>query len=477
MKKKLFMATYERLPVFLQNVACSLAGLKMRRERYNRTFLNALEFLRKSQWWSLSEQRAYQDEKLKLIIEHAYKTVPYYRETFDAQKLTPNDIKCKEDLNKLPLLDKKTVRKRFADLQSKGWPKRLIRYGHTSGTTGSALKLAMGVETQPWQWAVWWRYRERFGLKLNDPFIVFAGRNVVPLKNLNLPIWRRNITMHQTYLSTHHLSKNNLTAVAKYLCKRRVKYYSGYPSGIYLLACFFLENKIHLSYPPRAVLTGSETLLPHQREIIGKAFDTEVSDQYGTSEQCGNISACEKHSYHVDMEFGIVEFLPMKNMPSNVRRIVCTGFHNLVMPMVRYDIGDIATVNDSICSCGRESTTVEKIDGRIESYILTPDGRQLGRLGFLFYDTHNIKEAQLVQKSLDSLVVRIVPSSKYCSTNENALVEVMKKYLGNRIAINLEYIDTIPREANGKFRHIISDVFRDKYAYGGNADNFQGTIQ
>jgi phenylacetate-CoA ligase len=455
---------YSKFPVAIQNIACSIAGMKMRRVRYNRDFHDAFDFLKKSQWLSLSDQKTYQDEQLQFIIKHAYDTVPYYREVFDSKKLTPRDFKGVSDLWKLPILDKKTIRKRFKDLQSKSWPKKRFVYGHTGGTTGTSLQLVSDIETQPWQWAVWWRHRDRFDLKLNDPFIVFAGRDVVPLKNMNPPFWRRNIPMHQTYISVHHLTENNLPITADYLCSRKVVYYSGYPSAIYLVARYFLEKSISLPHPPRLVVTGAETLLPHQRYVIEKAFDTEIADQYGASEQCGNISECEKHTYHVDMEFGNIEFLEMEGMPSDVRRIVCTGFKNMAMPLIRYEIGDIATVSDAICPCGRKSPTVKKIDGRIESYVITPDGRYLGRLDFLFKDSKNIEEAQLVQEDISSITVRIVKSTKYNINDEKLLIKDLRKYLGDEIIIHLDYIDSIPRETNGKFRQIISYVFRDKYS-------------
>ena len=250
-----------------------------------------------------------------------------------------------------------------------------------------------------------------------------------------------------------------MSALAKYLQRRKVVYYSGYPSALYLVARYFLEEGIRLHNPPRVIVTGAESLLPHQRELIAQAFDAEVADQYGASEQCGNISECEKHSYHVDFEFGIIELLPIPNHPPNVRRIVCTGFKNPVMPLIRYDIGDIATLSDRPCDCGRVSQTVEKIDGRVESYIITPDGRQLGRLDFLFKKTSQIEEAQLIQEDLEHLTVKLVCSPKYSRSDEVSLLKDIRSYLGDEIAVNIEYINEIPRESNGKFRQIVSHVF------------------
>ena len=463
MTNSLIFHIYSKVPVWTQNVVCSLAGFQMRRQRYNKVFHDAYDFLKKSQWWSLEEQKEYQNEQLRQVIRHAFNTVPYYREIFDERKLTPKDIQTVDDLPKLPILEKATIRERFVDLQSRKWPEKKKVYGHTGGTTGMALQLVADVATQPWQWAVWWRHRARFGLKLHDPFIVFAGRNVVPLTSMNPPIWRRNLPIHQTYVSVHHLTHNNMPFLAEYLKKRRVVYYSGYPSALYLVATYFLESGIRLPNPPQFVVTGAETLLPHQRRVIEQAFETEVADQYGASEQCGNISECEKHTYHVDMEFGAVEFLPLENIASNVRRIVCTGFCNMAMPLIRYNIGDIATIAEGSCSCGREAPIVEKIDGRIESYIITPDGRQLGRLDFLFKDSRQIEEAQLIQDELDHLMVKVVRSSNYSQTDEMSLFHDLRNYLGEEISIDIDYVSEIPRSGNGKFRQIVSKVFKDRY--------------
>lgn len=455
---------YERLPILLQNAACSLAGINMRRTRHNRTFWRALRFLDESQWWSLPQQHAYQNEQLRRVIKHAYETVPYYREVMEQRKLAPDDIRSVDDLPKLPILEKTTVRRRTGDMLSRAIPENRRCYGHTSGTTGTALLVASDPVTQPWQWAVWWRHRQRFGLKIHQPFVVFAGRSVVPLSQSDPPIWRRNLPMHQTYVSVHHMTKQNMAALVDYLQRRRVAFYAGYPSALYLFATYLLDHGIRLRYPPRITSTGAESLLPHQRAVIERALETEVVDQYGATEQCGNISECEHHTYHVDMEFGVVEFLPLEGLPSSVRRIVCTGFHNAAMPFIRYNIGDIATVSDRPCPCGRAAPTVEKIDGRIDSYVITPDGRQLGRLGFMFKETEAIEEAQFVQDRIDHLFVRVVRNARYGASDEANLVRSLRAYLGDQIKIELDYVSAIPREPNGKFRVIVSEVFRDRYA-------------
>ena len=453
-------AIYSGLPVWAQNAVCSVVGLKIRHERYSRTFRDTLDFLCKSQWWSLSDLQAYQDEQLSRVIHHAYRSVPYYRRVMNERGLKPLDIRTTADLVKLPILTKSMVRELGAELLSSEVPPRLRVHGHTGGTTGMSLQLYSDKQTQARQWAVWWRHRMRFGLETNDEFIAFAGRDVVPLNCMGPPIWRRNFPMHQTYVSIHHMTKSNMPVLIDYLQHRNVRFYSGYPSAVYLVAQYLLDKNICLVNAPAVTVLGAETLLPHQRRAMEKAFGGNITDQYGASEQCGNISECEKGQYHVDMEFGHIEFAPIEDTSPNVRRIICTGFWNKAMPLIRYDIGDLATLptKEAVCSCGRESTVVENIDGRIESYIITPDGRQAGRLDFIFKDSRFIEEAQFVQDEISSVRINVVRSKGFLPVHESELLVDLRKYLGGEIQLEIEYVSEIPRASNGKFRQIVSTV-------------------
>ena len=462
MAESILFKLYGQFPVPFQNLCCTLAGLQMRYKRFNTTFHDFKNFLQQSEWWSLNELKAFQDEKLRNLIQYAYDTVPYYRELLDNEKLKPTDIKTQDDLYKIPILTKSIVRERLHDLLSAAIPENKRVHGKTGGTTGTALKLYYEQNTVPRNWAIVWRDRNRWGIEHKDEFISFAGRNVVPLNSLKAPFWRRNMFYHQTYVSVHHLTVGNMPVLADYLCKRKVRYYTGYPSGIYLVARYFIENQIRLPHPPEIVFTASESLLPYQRETISAAFSTQVTDLYAASELCVSVGTCNKNIYHVDMEYGITEFLAIEhsNGTDQKRKVVCTGFWNLAMPLIRYDIGDQVSVAPEgyQCECGRQSTVVKSIDGRIESYIITPDGRRLGRLDFLFKDTANIKEAQLYQDNISMVKIKIVKTPSYSTKDENTLKKNMRKFMGDQIELSFEYVSEIPREPNGKFRQIVSKV-------------------
>ena len=101
---------YPRLPVFLQNAACWYYGKKEARYASGVSFDRRLQELVDSEKWSASEIEAYQNEKLRSLIRHAYDNVPYYRERWKALKISPDDIRSRDDLHKLPVLTKEEIR-------------------------------------------------------------------------------------------------------------------------------------------------------------------------------------------------------------------------------------------------------------------------------------------------------------------------------------------------------------------------------
>ncbi len=284
---------------------------------------------------------------------------------------------------------------------------------------------------------------------------------MVPLTSMKPPFWRSNWALNQTYVSVHHMSRQNMSHLVEYLQTRRAAYYTGYPSALYLLALYLKEQGVRLAHRPSVTVTASESVLPHQRLAMREAFDGEVADFYGASEMCVCASECEEHRYHVDMEFGVLELLPVEGLPGPARRIVCTSLMNPVMPLIRYDIGDIAIQASEPCLCGRAAPALERIDGRIESYIVTPDGRQLGRLDFPFKDSHSISEAQLIQDAADHVTIRVVKAEGCDKADEVSMREHLREFLGDKMRIDVEYRDKITREPNGKFRQIVNEVLED----------------
>lgn len=448
-----------QLPISLQNLIISIWGMHTRRQRYGRHFYEILRFLKESEWWPQEQICDFQNKKLQQIVHHAYETVPYYRQIFDKLGLHPQDIRSQHDLSKLPILTKDDVRRNCKNLLSRCFKRRDLHINLTSGTTGKPLAIYLTREALQFLWAVWWRHRARFGLKFGDRFLVFGARLPVSIKQTKPPYWRYNRAFNQVYLSTYHLTSTAIPEVVKWLNQQYFDFFTGYPSAMYAFANFMQDKGLRLLNRPKYVVAGADALIPAFERKIRDVFGVPVTENYGNAEACGNFAKCEYGRFHLDAEFCIVELLPVPELDRpDVRRLIFTGLANPAMPLIRYDIGDYGRLAETPCPCGRETLTLESIDGRVEDFVRTPDGRMAIGMNQVFEWASGIREAQIVQNQLDKIEVRVVPDLDYSEQDKKVLKSELQKRLGYDMQIEFRIVDSIPRTPNGKFRAVLSNI-------------------
>jgi phenylacetate-CoA ligase len=208
-----------------------------------------------------------------------------------------------------------------------------------------------------------------------------------------------------------------------------------------------------------AIFTSSESLLAFQRETIEKAFGAPVRDRYGVSEFGVSMTQCAVGHHHVDMEFCIVEVEVTEETDEYVTGpLLITGLAHDATPLFRYRIGDVGTRAKRPCPCGRPGDVFLKVDGRIEDYVLTPDGRLIGRLDHVFKEQLDVAEAQILQDTNESIDVLVIPRASYTEASGRRLLKEIRSRLGHEIGIRVHLVDSIPREPNGKFRAVKSRV-------------------
>jgi phenylacetate-CoA ligase len=239
--------------------------------------------------------------------------------------------------------------------------------------------------------------------------------------------------------------------------RRQPPWIQGYPSLLAILAAFMLDKGISLGYRPRNTTVGAESLLPQQKAIIERAFGTPCRQHYGMTEGAANISECPEGILHVDEDYAYIEFLPID---ADMYRIIGTNYTNYAFPLIRYDTGDVAELypENVRCSCGRPGRLVKAIDGRIEDYIVTPEGRRIGRTDHIFKDMVNIKECQIYQASPEKVVFRIVRGMSYMEEDEKRLLLEARQRLGEKLEIEISYVESIERTRTGKLRFVVSGL-------------------
>lgn len=452
---------YPRMPIPLQNLACSVYGWREARLRLNRDFEARLAALMETERWSAGEIQAYQDERLYSLVRHAYEEVPFYRERMKARRLHPSDIRTVADLPKLPILTKEDVRLHGEQLVARNAKKKDLVFIHTGGTTGKSLHFYATRPSFAFRWAVWWRHRLRFGVDVKDWHANFTGKLAIPPDQQAPPYWRWNLPMRQILLNMHHMVPGKVETIAEFLGKQDLVYYSGYPSIIHAFARTLIDRGIELTSRPRFVFTGAENMLEDQRRDIAAVTGAVLSDQYGFSEGCGNASHCTELVYHEDFEYGILECVDPSpaDTDGNVRgKIVATGFASPGFPFIRYEVGDIGVWADASyrCPCGRESRVMRSIEGRMDDYVITPEGRRIMRFDYIFKDTLSVRESQVLQRRLGEIEVVIVRRPDYSGAEERQIREEIATWISPELEVRFRYVDEIPREINGKFRAVKS---------------------
>jgi phenylacetate-CoA ligase len=128
--------------------------------------------LRRNQWVKEEELMNIQENRLRMIIDHAYHNVPYYHEMFDSHSIKPEDIRTAEDLQKLPITTKKEIQRNYPDkIIAKGTNSNQCKIKSTTGSTGRPLKICLGKKSMGYYAAL--RYYAFFecGLRFTDKMV------------------------------------------------------------------------------------------------------------------------------------------------------------------------------------------------------------------------------------------------------------------------------------------------------------------
>jgi phenylacetate-CoA ligase len=455
-------ALYDALPVFAQDLACTFAGYQRSRARFTPHFHRTLAELERTASAPLPELHAIQWRRLQRLVEHARREVPYYAGLAPAVDAGDPQASIRATLARVAPLEKRSYRDRCEEFLARNLDRRQLIKGKTSGTTGSALPLWYTREALAEEFATFWRGRRAAGADLYDPNLTFNGQTIVPFEQARPPFWRTNHWGRQTLFSLYHGTPANLRHYVDAIHRTPAVYAQGYPSAMHLVARAMLEAERPL--PPgrlRACFTSSESLLAFQRETIERAFGARVRDRYGVSEFCVSMFECAQGRLHVDMEFGIVE-VEVEEEGEDWERgpLLVTGFANEATPLIRYRVGDVGTRSKRPCPCGRAGDVFLDVDGRIEDYVMTPDGRLVGRLDHVFKEQLDVAEAQVLQETRDALEVLVVRRPGYDDASERALRKEFRTRLGDEIRIEIRYVESIPREKNGKLRAVKSAIGR-----------------
>jgi phenylacetate-CoA ligase len=416
------------------------------------------ETLRSTQWLDAAAVRELQDEKLRRIVRHAYRNVPYYRRKMQEAKLRPEDVRGQADLHKLPFLTKADIRKHlYFDIMSEDHDKAQILKITTSGSTGEPFVCYADRAQLEVRWAATLRAQEWTGYRFGDPTLRLWHQTLGMSRSQAAKERVDAILSNRTFIPMFELSDANLARMIDTVVRVQPVLMDGYAEALDFIARY-LKSTGRVDVRPRALMTSAQTLPLPSRKLIEEAFGCKVFDKYGSREFSGIAYECEAHAgHHVVAETYIVEVLregqPVP--PGEVGEVVITDLNNFCMPFIRYRIGDLAEAMDPAapCACGRGAPRVGAIEGRVQSIIQGTDGRYLPGTFFAHYlkeFDHAIKKFQVVQEERDAMVFRVVRGGRYSDDVLDQVLATFRAYLGKEMRIDVEFVDEVAMVRTGK---------------------------
>ena len=448
------------LPVPIRQKFNCIRGYIPPRFRYGKVFWDTYNFLNKSQWWPKSKLEEYQIIHLTRLLNHAYKNVTYYRKIFDERNLKPKHIQNFNDLKRLPYLTKDVFKRNFEEIVADNIDSNNLVVSRTSGTTGKPLQFYEENSTLQKELAFVRHQWARVGFKPGDPLIGLRGAIIEGGKPFEYDPYG-NILRLSPKLDTRETVRYYLEKIKQF----GASFIHGYPSAIGLFAIMIKRYGLRVPFRLRAILFASEVVYPWERQVAEEVFKCRIFCHYGMAENAVTAGECESaHHYHCVPQYGITE------IDADSNEIIGTSFLNYANPFIRYRTTDVGSqpIYSGCEKCGRQYFPIlSGIEGRSEDFIITTNEVLVSPavITFPFKDLKTIKDAQLVQKSIDHIKLRIAPWDGYeqkALENElRELCENLRNILGSAMKIETEIVERIPVLESGKFRWIISQVSKN----------------
>lgn len=318
------------------------------------------------------ELQRMQYKLLKSLVYRLYSFSPFYHDRMKEQKVHPDDIRQLSDVRKLPFMFKRDLRDGYPDKIFTASQDELVRYHVSSGTTGKPTVVGYTQnDIDLWTTSLA-RALTSAGLGRGDVIQVSYGYGLFT-GGLGLHYGAERIgatvlptSVGNTERQIELMQDLGSTAIA---CT---------PS--YLLHMGEVAEKMGVSIKKdtklRTGILGAEPWTESMRNRMQEWLGIRAIDIYGTSELSGPMftECTEQKGFHVWGDIALTEVIDPKTeepvAPGEKGELTITILKKEALPMIRYRIGDITSMDDSPCPCGRTHPRIQRITGRVDDMLI-----------------------------------------------------------------------------------------------------------
>ena len=413
--------------------------------------------LARSQFQDEEQIRDRQLQRLRELLGFAAERSPFYRRRFRDAGFEPGDLKDVADLAGLPLLTKDDIRGHGDQILSEGFDRDRLLRRRTGGSTGVPLHLYWDAGAHTFKSRLTRRHDAWAGHRPGVRRAALWGDT-----DKQYP-WKvrvhKALCERTAFLDTLEMDEARLDDFVDRLRRFRPRALIGHAHSIY----FFTEHLVRRGIGDIAfdgIISTAETLSDAERETVESVFGPVVFDRYGCEEVALIASECEAHDgLHVAAEGILVEVLDGDQTTPG--RVVLTDLVNRGMPLIRYEVGDLATTRSGTCGCGRGLPRLGRVYGRTSDILFAPDGRRISGISILdtfMIHLEGVKQAQIVQDALDHVQVRVVPSDRYSDDTTAALRATIRQVFGDEMRSTVERVERIEPTPRGKYQFSICEI-------------------
>lgn len=416
--------------------------------------------LMKSQFYSAEQIHELQLAKIKKLVEYAYETNEFYKSRWDDIGAKPQDIETFDDFHKLPLLTKDDLRQHLEQLFSKGYTRENTHRRRTGGSTGVPVQVFWNTESKNLKLAVAYRHDSWAG---DLPGTKKAGLwgDTSKKPSLKGRLYRALIT-RTIAMDTLLMDDDYVLGFLDRARDFKPDILFGHGHSLYYFAKFIQDHDIK-DIRFKGIISSAEALPPEERKVVEEVFGRIVFDRYGCEEVSLIASECETHEgMHIAAESNYAEIIDgTETVPG---RLVITDLSNYATPIIRYEIGDLATTMTGQCSCGRGLPRLGRVVGRTTDILYTPEGRKISGVSILDTFTIHIpgfKQVQIVQEKINEVILYIVKDEHFNETSLKQLAEQVPKIFGPNMKYQVSFVDKMAMTSRGKFQFTICNLSKE----------------
>ena len=402
--------------------------------------------------------------RLTEILQHAAAHVPFYRERLRLAGFgNASDVRA-DLLPYVPVLKREDLQLSHEDLRAQNWPAERVIENSSGGSTGTPVSVwqdqAYRDELLATAWISdamqGWRFGDRVAMLWGSP----KDRGRFRSMKSRFLMRARRVKLYDAFA----MGRDTMEQYHRELQGYRPHVLIGYASALALYAEYLIDLGRRPAYPLTSVISSAESLSDDQRSVIQSCFRVPVFDRYGSREvgcigsECLHRSGL--HLHPLDHVVEVVDALTGAPVVGRPGRVLVTSLNNFVMPLIRYEIGDLAVMGKGECPCGLHGPMLQTVVGRISDFIQSPSGRQVHGEYFThaFYGLKSVRQFQFVQKSRTDFVLRIVTTPEFRSDDLDRILAETEKALGSDAKLSIEFPRAIAPSLSGKQRFTISEL-------------------